>query len=170
VRIIAPGPPGSPRDIRARWVAEKLALALGQPVIVDNKAGAGGTIGMEAAARSPADGHTLVIVDTGTLAQVPYLYARPGYDALADFIPVTRLIDSVLMLTVHPQVPARSVAELIQLARTRPGRISYGSPGIGTPPHLAGELFKRTAGIDVLHVPYKGASPAVVDLLGGSIT
>lgn len=169
VRIIAPSPPGSPRDIRARWVAERLAPALGQPVFVENKAGAGGNIGMEAAAKSPADGHTLVIVDLGTLAQNPHLYSRTGYDPLADFIPVTRLVDSVLMMAVHPEIPARSVAELIALAREKPGKMSYGSSGIGTPPHLAGELFKRMARIDVQHVPYKGAAPALADLLAGRI-
>ena len=169
VRIIAPSPPGSPRDIRARWVAERLAPALGQPVIVENKAGAGGNIGMQAAAKSAADGLTLVIVDTGTLAQNPHLYQRTGYDPLADFIPVTRLMDAALMLAVHPDVPARSVAELIKLARDNPGKLSYGSSGVGTPPHLAGELFKRMAGIDVAHVPYKGAAPALADLLGGRI-
>jgi tripartite-type tricarboxylate transporter receptor subunit TctC len=169
VRIIAPSPPGSPRDIRARWVADRLAPALGQPVVVENKAGAGGNIGMEAAAKAPADGHTLVIVDTGTLAQNPHLYQRTGYDPLSDFIPVVRLVDAALMMAVHPEVPARSVTELIQLARERPGKLSYGSSGIGTPPHLAGELFKRMAGIDVVHVPYKGAAPALADLLAGQI-
>jgi tripartite-type tricarboxylate transporter receptor subunit TctC len=169
VRIIAPSPPGSPRDIRARWVAERLAPVLGQPVIVENKPGAGGNIGMQAAAKSPADGHTLVIVDTGTLAQNVHLYARTGYDPLADFIPVTRLVDASLMMAVHPAVPARSVKELIELARQKPGQLSYGSSGIGTPPHLAGELFKRMARIEVVHVPYKGAAPALADLLGGQI-
>jgi tripartite-type tricarboxylate transporter receptor subunit TctC len=169
IRIIAPSPPGSPRDIRARWVAERLAVALGQPVIVENKAGAGGNIGMQAAAKSPPDGHTLVIVDTGTLAQNPHLYQRAGYDPLADFIPVTRLVDAALMLPVHPDVPARSVAELIQLGREKPGTLAYGSSGIGTPPHLAGELFRRMAGIEVVHVPYKDAAPALADLLGGRI-
>ena len=169
VRLIAPGPPGSPRDLRARWVAEKLAPALGQPVVVDNRAGAGGNIGMEAAAKSPADGHTLVIVDLGTLAQNPYLFARTGYDALADFAPITRLVDSVLMLAVHAQLPARSVAELIRLAKEKPGQYAYGSSGVGTPPHMAGELFKKMAGVDVVHVPYKGASPALMDLVGGRI-
>ena len=169
IRIIAPSPPGSPRDIRARWVAERLGAALGQPVFVENKPGAGGNIGMQAAAKSAADGHTLVIVDTGTLAQNPHLYPRAGYDPLVDFIPVTRLVDGVLMMAVHPDVPARSVAELIQLAREKPGKLSYGSSGIGTPPHLAGELFRRMAGIEVVHVPYKGAAPALADLLGGRI-
>lgn len=169
IRLIAPGPPGSPRDLRARWVAEKLAPTLGQPVVVDNRAGAGGNIGMEAAAKSPADGHTLVIVDLGTLAQNPHLFARTGYDAIADFAPITRLINSPLMLAVHAQFPAQSVAELIRYAKERPGQVSFGSSGIGTPPHMAGELFKRMAGIDVVHVPYKGASPALLDLVGGRI-
>jgi tripartite-type tricarboxylate transporter receptor subunit TctC len=169
VRIIAPSSPGSPRDIRARWVDDQLAPFLGKAVIVENKPGAGGNIGMEAAAKSPADGHTLVIVDLGTMAQNPHLYARTGYDPLADFIPVTRLVNGSLMMAVHPDVPARSIADLIALARAKPGSLSYGSSGIGTPPHLAGELFKRMAGIDVVHVSYKGAAPALADLLGGRI-
>jgi tripartite-type tricarboxylate transporter receptor subunit TctC len=169
LRIIAPSPPGSPRDIRARWVADRLAPLLGQPVIVENKAGAGGNIGMEAAAKSRPDGHTLVIVDLGTMAQNPHLYPRTGYDPLADFTPVTRLVNGSLMMAVHPDIPARSVAGLIALAKASPGSLSYGSSGIGTPPHLAGELFRRTAGIDVVHVPYKGAAPALADLLGGRI-
>src|SRR5215210_857826 len=148
-RIIAPGPPASPRDIRARWVAEQLTSALSQPVIVDNRAGAGGNIGMEAAARSAPDGRTLVIVDTGTLTMNPHLYDRTGYDALSDFVPVVRLVDAPLMLAVRADLPARSVADLIRLAREKPGQLSYGSPGLGTPPHLAGELFKRTAKVDV---------------------
>lgn len=169
IRIIAPGPPASPRDIRGRWVAEQLAAALGQPVIVENRAGAGGNIGMEAAAKSAPDGRTLVIVDTGTLAMNPHLYDRTGYDALADFVPVTRLVEAPLMLAVRADLPARSVADLIRLARDRPGQLSYGSPGVGTPPHLAGELFKGMAHVDVAHVPYKGASPALTDLMAGRI-
>jgi len=105
----------------------------------------------------------------GTMAQNPHLYSRTAYDPLADFIPVTRLVNGPLMMAVHPDIPARSVAELIGLARAKPGSLSYGSSGIGTPPHLAGELFKRMAGIDVVHVPYKGAAPALADLLGGRI-
>jgi tripartite-type tricarboxylate transporter receptor subunit TctC len=169
IRIIAPGPPGSPRDIRARWVAEQLTSALNQPVMVDNRAGAGGNIGMEAAAKSAPDGRTLVIVDTGTLAMNPYLYDRTGYDALADFVPVVRLVEAPLMLAVRADLPARSVADLIRLAKEKPGQLTYGSPGVGTPPHLAGELFKRTAQVDVAHVPYKGMSPALTDLMAGRI-
>lgn len=169
VRLIAPAPPGSPVDIRARWVAEKLAPALAQPIVVENKAGAGGNIGTEAAAKSSADGYTLVIVHQGTLAINPHIYGRTGYDAIADFAPITRLLESVLMLAVHPQVPAHSVADLLRLAREQPGRLSYGSSGIGTPPHMAGELFRKMAGIDVQHVPYKGATPALTDLIAGRV-
>jgi tripartite-type tricarboxylate transporter receptor subunit TctC len=169
IRIIAPAPPGSPRDVRARWTAEQLGSALGQPVMVDNRAGAGGNIGMEAAAKSAPDGRTLVIVDNGTLAMNPHLYERTGYDALADFIPVVRLVEAPLMLAVRADLPVRSVADLIRLAKEKPGQLTYGSPGVGTPPHLANELFKRTAGIDVAHVPYKGMSPALTDLMAGRI-
>lgn len=169
IRLIAPGPAGSPRDLRARWVAAQLAPALGQPVVVDNRAGAGGNIGMEAAAKSPADGQTLVIVDLGTLAQNPHLYARAGYDPITDFAPITRLVDSMLMLASNAQLPVRSVGDLIHAAREKRGQLSYGSSGVGTPPHMAGELFKRMADIDVVHVAYKGASPALTDLIGGRI-
>jgi len=169
LRLIAPAPPGSPVDIRARWVAEKLAPALAQPIVVENKAGAGGNIGTEAAAKSGADGYTLVIVHQGTLAINPHIYGRTGYDAVADFAPITRLLESVLMLAVHPQVPAHSVADLLRLAREQPGRLSYGSSGIGTPPHMAAELFRKMAGIDVQHVPYKGATPALTDLIAGRV-
>ena len=169
VRLIAPAPPGSPVDIRARWVAEKLAPVLAQPIVVENKAGAGGNIGTEAAAKSSADGYTLVIVHQGTMAINPHIYGRTGYDAVADFAPIIRLLESVLMLAVHPQVPAHSVADLLRLAREQPGRLSYGSSGIGTPPHMAAELFRKMAGIDVQHVPYKGATPALTDLIAGRV-
>jgi tripartite-type tricarboxylate transporter receptor subunit TctC len=137
--------------------------------MVDNRAGAGGNIGMEAAAKSAPDGRTLVIVDNGTLAMNPHLYDRTGYDALADFIPVVRLVEAPLMLAVRADLPARSVADLIRLAKEKPGQLTYGSPGVGTPPHLANELFKRTAGIDVAHVPYKGSGPLNTDLLGAQV-
>jgi tripartite-type tricarboxylate transporter receptor subunit TctC len=168
IRIIAPGPAGSPRDLRARWAAEQLGPALDRPVVVDNKPGAGGNIGMEAAARSAPDGRTLVIVDNGTLTQNPHIYQRPGY-ARADFAPVIVLIENSLLLAVPAASPVRKVSDLLALAQATPGKLSYGSPGIGTPPHLAGELFSRAAGIDVVHVPYKGATPAIQDLVGGRL-
>jgi tripartite-type tricarboxylate transporter receptor subunit TctC len=169
LRLIAPAPPGSPVDIRARWVSERLSPALGQPVVVENKAGAGGNIGTEAAARSAPDGYTLVIVHQGTMAVNPHIYARTGYDPLADLAPITRLLESVLMLAVHPQLPAYSVVELLRLARAQPGKLSYGSSGIGTPPHMATELLRHMAGIEVQHIPYKGATPALADLLAGRV-
>ena len=169
MRIIAPGPAGSPRDLRARWAAEQLGPALDRPIVVDNKPGAGGNIGMEAAARSAPDGRTLVIVDTGTLTHNPHIYQRPGYDARADFAPVIVLIEASLLLAVPAASPVRKVSDLVALARATPGKLSYGSPGIATPPHLASELFSRAAGIDVLHVPYKGATPAIQDLVGGRL-
>jgi tripartite-type tricarboxylate transporter receptor subunit TctC len=169
IRIIAPGPPGSPRDIRARWAADKLGHALGQVVIVDNRPGAGGNIGMEAAAKSAPDGRTLVIADIGTLAQNPHLYDRTGYNALADFVPVIRLVESPLLLAVSNELPVHSVDDLVRLARQKPGQLSFGSAGIGTPPHLAAELFNRVANIDVVHVPYKGSPPALNDLVAGRI-
>ena len=124
---------------------------------------------MEAAAKSAPDGRTLVIVDTGTLTHNPHIYQRPGYDARADFAPVIVLIEASLLLAVPAASPVRKVSDLVALARATPGKLFYGSPGIGTPPHLASELFSRAAGIDVLHVPYKGATPAIQDLVGGRL-
>jgi len=170
VRLIAPSPPGSPVDIRARWIAEALTPAIGQPVVVENKAGAGGNIGTEAAAKSAADGYTLLLAHQGTFAINPHLYARAGYDPIADFAPVTRLVLSPLVLAVHPDMPVKSIADLIRLAKEKPGQLTFGSAGSGTPPHMAGELFRRAASIDVVHVPYKGASPALVDLMAGRLT
>jgi tripartite-type tricarboxylate transporter receptor subunit TctC len=169
VRVIAPAPPGSPVDIRARWAAEQLAAALGQPVVVENKPGAGGNLGAQAGARSAADGHTLLLVHQGILAFNPHLYERTGFDALNDFTGVTRLIDGTLMLMVPQASPLQSVEGLIQRARERPGQLSYGSSGVGTPPHLAAELFRRTVSIDIVHVPYKGATPSLVDLLAARV-
>jgi tripartite-type tricarboxylate transporter receptor subunit TctC len=169
IRVIAPGPAGSPRDLRARWVAEQLGNSLDRAVIVDNKPGAGGNIGMEAAAKSAPDGRTLVIVDVGTLAQNPHIYERPGYNALDDFVPVIGLMEAALLLAVPAASPARSVSDLVALAQASPGKLSYGSPGIATPPHLASELFQRAARIDVVHVPYKGAPPAIQDLVAGRL-
>lgn len=169
VRIIVPGPPGSPRDVRARWVAERLGPALDRAIVVDNRAGAGGNIGMEAAARSAPDGRTLVLVDSGTLVQNPHIYERPGYDALRDFVPVIALMEAPLLLAVPAGSTAVTVEDLVREARAKPGKLNYGSSGTGTPPHLAGELFTRTAGIEVLHVPYKGAPLAIQDLLAGRL-
>lgn len=170
IRIIVPGGAGGVIDIRARWLADRLAPALGQTVIVENKPGAGGNVGMEMGARSAPDGYTLVLIHQGVMTANPHLYSRPGYNALTDFAPITHLGVGPLLLAVNPDVPARSVADLVQLAKSKPGQLSFGSPGIGTPPHLAGELFKHMAGIDVVHVSYRGGGQAVTDLVGGHIS
>ena len=170
VRILVPGGVGGVTDIRARWLAERLAPLLGQNVVVENKPGAGGNVGMEAGARSAPDGYTLIIIHQGVMTVNPHLYSRPGYDPLADFAPITYLGVGPLLLAVHPDVRANTVAELVQLAKTKPGKLNFGSPGVGTPPHMAGELFKRTAGIDTVHVPYKGGGQAVSDLIAGHIS
>ena len=169
IRLVVPGGPGGVIDVRARWLADRLGPALGQPVVVENRTGAGGNIGMEHVARSAPDGYTLAIVHQGTMAMNPHLYPRTGYDALADFVPITRLGMGPLMLAVPADSPAKSAADLIRIAKARPGQLSFGSPGNGTPPHLASELFKRLAGIDVLHVPYKGGGQETQALVAGQI-
>jgi len=169
LRIIVPGGPGGVIDIRARWIAQRIAVPLGQAVVVDNRPGAGGNVGTEAGARSEPDGHTLTLIHQGTMTVNPHLYARPGYDALADFTPVARLGLGPLLLAVHPALPCTSPADLVEQARAQPGRLNYGSPGIGTPPHLAVELFKRAAQIEVVHVPYKGGGQAAADLVAGHV-
>jgi len=170
VKIVVPAGPGAPPDVRARWLAEKLAPALAQPVIVDNKAGAAGIIGTELVAKSPADGYTLLLAHQGTFAVNPHLYDRLAYDPLTDFAPITRLVVSALLLAVHPETPVASVAELTKLAKERRGQLAFGSPGSGTPPHIAAELFKWMAGIDAVHVPYKAAPSALLDLMAGRLT
>jgi tripartite-type tricarboxylate transporter receptor subunit TctC len=170
IRLIVPGGPGGVIDVRARWLAERLTPLLGQPIIVENRAGAGGNIGTAQGARSAADGYTLLIVHPGTMTINPHLYAHPGYDPLHDLAPITRIGVGPLVLAVHPSVPATTVAELIELARARPGAISFESPGVGSPPRMAGELFKRAAGIDLTHVPYRGGGAVASDLLAGHIS
>ena len=170
IRIVVPGGVGGVTDIRARWLAERLGHALHQPVIVENKPGAGGNIGTELAARSSPDGYTLVIVHQGTMTMNPHVYARTGYDPLTDFIPITRLGVGPLVLAVNPAVPAHTVSELVSLAKARPGQLTFGSPGVGTPPHIAGELFKRMAGIDITHVAYRGGGQEETDLIAGHIS
>ena len=170
LRIIAPGGAGGLVDLRARWLAPRMAVALGQSVVVENKPGAGGNIGTEMAARSAPDGYTLVIVHHGTMAVNPHLFTRVGYDPLVDFIALTRIGGSgALVLAVAAESPAMTEHDLVRIAKEKPGRLSFGSPGVGTPPHMAGELFKRLAGIDAIHVPYKGGGQAATDLIAGHV-
>jgi tripartite-type tricarboxylate transporter receptor subunit TctC len=170
IRLIIPTAAGSAVDIRGRWIAERLTRVLGQPVVADNRAGAGGTVGTDAAAKSAPDGYTLLVVHQGTMVLAAYTYPGLTYDPITDFAPITRLSVNPLLLAVHQSVPVSSVAHLVRLAREKPGQLSYGSPGSGTPPHLAGELFKNMANIDVTHIPYKGGGPAVTDLVAGRLT
>jgi len=169
IRLIVPNAPGSAVDIRGRWIAERLTRVLGQAIVVDNRAGAGGTVGTDAAAKSAPDGYTLVLVHQGTLALAPYIYPGLTYDPIADLAPVTRLSVNPLLLAVNQSVPVNSVAELLRLAQEKPGQLNYGSPGSGTPPHLAGELFKSMANIAVTHIPYKGGGAALTDLVAGRL-
>jgi tripartite-type tricarboxylate transporter receptor subunit TctC len=169
LRLIVPYPPGGTTDIVARPIAKGLQEALGQPVVIENKPGAGGNIGMDFVAKSEPDGHTLAISSVSTLAIGASLYKKLPYDVLRDLAPVTRVAAVPNVLVVHPSVPASSVKELIAHAKKSPGELRFGSAGSGTTVHLSGELFKSLSGIDIQHIPYKGAAPAMVDLLGGRV-
>jgi tripartite-type tricarboxylate transporter receptor subunit TctC len=168
VRIIVPIV-GSTNDLLARLVAPDLSRALGQSVIVENKGGGGGTIGADMVAKSDPDGHTLLVGFNGPLAINVTLFDKLPYDPLKDLAPITLAVTSPQFLVVHPDVPAKSVAEFVARAKANPGRMSYGSVSVGSASHLTMEMLKTAAKIDVVHVPYKGASPAVADLLGGQI-
>jgi len=169
IRWIAPFPPGGPVDLLARTVGQKLSEAWSQPVIVDNRAGAAGNLGVEAAAKAPPDGYTLVIVPTGNIVVNPTLFPKLGYKQ-SDLAPVTMLATVENVLVLHPAVQANTMQELVQLARNNPGKLTFASPGAGAQAHLAGELVKLSAGIDMVHVPYKGTGPALNDLLGGQVS
>ncbi|HEX6720486.1 MAG TPA: tripartite tricarboxylate transporter substrate binding protein [Burkholderiaceae bacterium] len=168
LRIVAGGA-GGISDIRARWLADRLSPALGQPVVVENNGAAGGNVGAEQVARSAPDGYTLLLIHQGTAAVNPHMFAHTGYNPLADFAPITRFGYGSLLLSVHPSVPATSVRDVITLAKAKAGGLNYGSPGNGTPPHLAGELFMRTAGVTATHVPFKGGGAMMQALLGGHV-
>jgi tripartite-type tricarboxylate transporter receptor subunit TctC len=168
VRIIVPSPPGGGTDIVARVLAQHFSKALAQPFFVENKPGAGNLIGIESAARSPADGYTLLFV-ASTLALNSVLYKKIPYDPVRDFAPITLAATAPNVLIVHPSLPAQSLGEFIALAKRKPGALSYGTPGIGTSPHLSMELLESMAGIDLQHVPYRGTAAAVTDLIGGQI-
>ena len=168
IRVIVAYPAGGANDIVARTVGQKMSELLGQPIVVDNRGGAGGTIGADVAAKSPPDGYTLLMGAGGhTLA--PSLYSKLPYDIITDFTPISTAAKSSYMLVLHPSVAAKSVKDLIGLAKASAGTLSYASPGIGTPPHLAAEMFKTMAGVDMIHVAYKGDTPAIADLLGGHV-
>lgn len=170
IRIVVGFPTGGAPDTLARIVSEKISPSWGQPVVVDNKPGAGGNIGAEAVARAPGDGYTLALGTVGTHSINGAVYSKLPYDMVKDFAPVILLATTPNVLVVHPGVPARTTAELIALAKAKPGALTFGTPGIGTSPHVAGELFNTVAGVKITHVPYKGRAMAIPDLLGGHIT
>lgn len=169
VTLIVPFPPGGGTDILARPLADALAKKWGQSVVIENKAGAGGSIGTEAAARAAPDGYTLVLGTVGTHAINQSLYSKLPYDGERDFEAITLVANTPNILVVNPRVQARSVRELVDYAKAHPGQLNYASPGNGTPPHLAAEMFKQMAGVSIMHVPYKGTGPALTDLLGGRV-
>ncbi len=169
VKIIVPFPPGGGNDVIARVIGQKLTDRWGQPVVIDNRAGANGIVGLQALMQSPPDGYTLAVGAAGPLAVNPSLYARLPYDPVKDFAAVTNLVNYPLLLVVHPSVPARTTREVVALAKSKPGQLSYASPGSGNSGHLAGELFNSMAGVHTLHVPYKGQGPALTDLLSGQV-
>jgi tripartite-type tricarboxylate transporter receptor subunit TctC len=167
IRVIVPFPVGGIADIYSRLIGMKLNEAWGQPVVVENRTGAGGNIGAEIVAKSPPDGHALVMGSLGTHAVNVSLFSKMPYDPLRDFAPIALVLEAETLLAVHPSVPAKNVRELISLARAKPGDLTFASAGMGTASHLAGELFKTMAKVDLVHVPYKGNVPAITDLLGG---
>ena len=169
VRVIVPYPPGGSNDILARILAEALRDRLGQPFIVENRAGAGGNIGADAVAKAPPDGHTLLLTAPGPLAINQHVYPSMPFDPLNDLTPVALVATVPIVLMVHNAVPAQTMQELVALAKARPGQLSFGSSGNASTNHLAGELLKTMAGIDLVHVPYRGASPAMLDLIAGTI-
>lgn len=169
IRMIVPFAPGGGADFIARPLGQRLAESLGQSIVIDNRGGANGAIGSEAAARATPDGYTLLFGSAGPITIGPILNPKLPYDSVRDFVPVALLADVPFSLIAHPSVPVKSVKDLIGFARSSPGKLTYGSSGTGGAPHLAGELFKNMAKVDMVHVPYRGVGPALSELLGGQI-
>jgi tripartite-type tricarboxylate transporter receptor subunit TctC len=169
VRIIIPFAPGGPTDVQARWAAQQLNVAFGQPFIADNRPGAGGVPGSEAVVKSAPDGYTLLAGNPGPLTIAPTVKAQMPYDTLRDLAPIVLIAKSASCICVHPSLPVKGVKDFVAFAKSRPGRVNYGTPGVGTVGHLATESFATAAGVKLNHVPYKGASQFTVDLLAGNI-
>ena len=167
IRIVVPFPPGGISDVMSRVFGQKFTDSWNQPVIIENRAGAGGNIGSDIVAKSPPDGYTLVMGSIGTHAVNASLFSKMPYDTVKDFAPVALVVEADGLLVLHPSVPVKTVKDLIAFARARPGQLAYASAGNGTASHLAGELFKSLAKIDLVHIPYKGNVPAITDLVGG---
>lgn len=168
IRFVVPFPPGGGNDILARALAPKMSEILGQQVVVDNRAGAGGNIGADFVAKSAPDGYTIVIA-SNQVTMNPWIYSKLPFDIAKDFSPVAQIASVPMLLAIHPDVPAQNLKELIALAKSKPGALNYSTPGLGTPQHIAFEVFNFDAGIKVTHVPYKGTSPSIVDLIGGQV-
>ncbi len=169
IRMIVPFAAGGPTDVIARTIAQKLTESWGQPVVIDNRGGAGGNLGTDIAAKAAPDGYTVVMVIVGHAINAS-LYSKLPYDPVKDFAPVSPTGAATIVLVAHPSLQAKTVKELTALGKSKPGKINWGSPGTGTPHHLAGEMFKTLTGIDMVHIPYKGAAPAIVDVLGGQVS
>lgn len=169
IKLVIGFPAGGPLDAHARLMTDRLQALLGQPVIVDYRSGAGGSLGAESVAKSPADGYTLLLANTGTMVINPALYTKLPYNTLKDFAPVARTAQQPLALLVNPQVPAKTLPEFIALAKSRPGQLNYGSAGNGGISHLVPEMFKQATGLFMVHIPYRGSAPAFTDLMGGQV-
>ncbi len=169
IRIILPGPPGGGADLLARVLGQRLTTDLGQTFVIDNRPGAGGMLGMDLAAKAAPDGYTIVMGNSGPNAVIPNLVKSVPYDPIKDFSPISLVASAANLLVVHPSLPANSVSELVQMAKSKPVQLTYASGGNGQASHLAAELFKLMAGINVIHVPFKGSGPAVLDLIGGRV-
>jgi len=169
VRMVVPFPPSGGTDVLARAFYHRFGEALGQQVVIDNRSGANGNVGTELVARAAPDGYTLLLNGGGTLAVNPSLYSRLPYDSVRDFAPISLVALQPSVLVVHPSVPAKSVKELVALAKSRPGQLNFASSGSGSLAHLSAEIFKSMAGVDMVHVPYKGAGPSLVDLIAGQV-
>lgn len=169
IRLIVPFPPGGGNDVIARLIAQKLSDRFGQQVVVDNKAGANGIVGLQALMQSPADGYTLAVAAAGPMAVNPSLYDKLPYDPTKDFSPITNMVNYPLLLVVHPSVPVKTTLDLVNLAKAKPKQLFFASPGSGNSGHLAGELFNTMAHVQTVHVPYKGQGPALADLLTGQV-
>ena len=169
IRLISPFAPGGGADITCRAIAPKLSAALGQQVVVDNRGGAGGVVGVEIAAKSPPDGYTLVLGTIGNIAVAPSIYPKMPYDPLKDLVSMGQTANTLNVLVVHPSLPAKTVKEFIAVAKASPNQLLFGSSGAGAADHLAGELFNIMAGVKMVHIPYKGGAPAMLDLLSGQV-
>lgn len=170
IHLVVPFSSGGPSDVLARAIGQKLGESLRLPVVIENRTGAGGNIGSDYVAKAPPDGYTLILGTVGTHSINAGLYSKLPFDTLRDFAPVALVASATIVMVAHPSVPAKSIRELVTLAKSTPGQLNFASPGSGTPQHLSAELFKTTAGVELTHIPYKGAAPALTDLLGGQVS